>query len=211
MSTFQKGQFMAKKKARTIPSRPDSPVTTRPLQPDDWPIVEKLFGANGACGGCWCMWWRLPVHGKAWQEAKGENNKQQFRSLIERGDVHAVLAFAGEEPVGWLCFGPRETFPFLDKSRVLQTQRGDDTWSMVCFFISSRWRGCAVATALLQAGTKRAFALGAKEIEAYPADPKSGKLPAAFAYTGVPKLFQKAGYKKLKRPSGMRLIFVKQK
>ena len=21
---------------------------------------EELFGANGACGGCWCMFWRLP-------------------------------------------------------------------------------------------------------------------------------------------------------
>jgi hypothetical protein len=25
----------------------------------NWIDLEKLFGAHGACGGCWCMWWRL--------------------------------------------------------------------------------------------------------------------------------------------------------
>ncbi len=156
------------------------------------------------------MWWRIPVHGKAWQEAKGDPNKNRFRTLIEAGEVQAVLAFAGEEPVGWLCFGPRKTFPYLDKSRVLQTDRSDDTWSMVCFYIPSRWRGQGVASQLLAAATKEAFALGANEIEAYPAVPSSGPLPAAFAYTGVPKLYQKAGYKKLRRPPGQRPVFVKR-
>jgi ribosomal protein S18 acetylase RimI-like enzyme len=184
-------------------------LTIRRLQSTDWPIVEKLFGANGACGGCWCMWWRLPVHGKAWKEAKGERNQQALRSLIEAGQVHAMLAFAGEEPVGWLCFGPRKTFPFLDKSRVLQTGSGDGTWSMVCFYIPSRWRGQGVASQMLAAGTKEAFARGATEIEAYPAVPSSGPLPAAFAYTGVPKLFEKAGYKKIRRPTGQRPIYIK--
>lgn len=184
-------------------------ITVRALRPGDWPIVERLFGANGACGGCWCMWWRMPVHGKAWRENKGEPNKNHFRALIKAGEVHAILAFAGREPVGWLTFGPRKSFPFLDKSRVLQTNAGEETWSMVCFYIPSRWRGRGIASMLLEAATKRAFALGATAIEGYPAVPWSGQMPGAFAYTGVPKLFQKAGYKKLRRPAGQRPVFVK--
>lgn len=31
-------------------------------------------------------------------------------------------------------------------------------------------------------------------MEGYPAVPTKGELPAAFAWTGVPKLFQAAGY-----------------
>jgi len=26
---------------------------------ESWVQFEKLFGDKGACGGCWCMWWRL--------------------------------------------------------------------------------------------------------------------------------------------------------
>ena len=197
------------RKSRPSAGAAAPPLTVRPLRRNDWPTVEKLFGANGACGGCWCMWWRLPVHGKAWRENKGEPNKRQFRSLIETGELHAVLAFSGKDPVGWLTFGPRTSFPFLDKSRVLQTGSPEGTWSMVCFYIPSAWRGRGIATMLLDAATERAFALGAAAIEGYPAVPWSGQMPGAFAYTGVPKLFQKAGYKKIKRPSGMRPVFVK--
>jgi hypothetical protein len=31
-----------------------------PLTPERWHDLEQLFGTRGACGGCWCMWWRVP-------------------------------------------------------------------------------------------------------------------------------------------------------
>jgi hypothetical protein len=42
------------------------------LTPALWPALEQLFGPNGACGGCWCMWWRIE---------KGERyeGKQRYR------------------------------------------------------------------------------------------------------------------------------------
>ena len=64
---------------------PGEPFTTRPLTRDDWPVIEALFGANGACGGCWCMWWRVPMGGKAWDAAKGSPNREAFRSLVQSG------------------------------------------------------------------------------------------------------------------------------
>ena len=30
-------------------------VTTLDLTAALWPALEKLFGSNGACGGCWCI------------------------------------------------------------------------------------------------------------------------------------------------------------
>src|SRR5260370_31611585 len=30
-------------------------ITVRPSRTDDFAVIEKLFGANGACGGCGCM------------------------------------------------------------------------------------------------------------------------------------------------------------
>jgi GNAT superfamily N-acetyltransferase len=189
----------------------DGSITVRPLQPDDWPLIEWLFGAKGACGGCWCMWPRVPRGGKLWEETKGPKNRAAFRGLVKAGKVHGVLAFCGQEPVGWCCFGPRETFPRLETVRALKRDWSADTWSIVCFYIPSRWRNRGVATRLLEAATARAFALGAREIEGYPVVPKKPpeRIPAAFAWTGIPALFEKADYEELPRPEMSRPLYLK--
>ena len=63
---------------------------------------------------------------------------------------------------------------------------------------------------LLEAATRRAFELGAEEVQAYPAVPKKGELPAAFAYTGVPRLFEAAGFVEARR-EGSRAVWVKRR
>ena len=187
-------------------------LTVRPLEPDDWPHLARLFGANGACGGCWCMWWRVHKGGKTWDEAKGEKNRDRFRRLVKARKVYGVLAFVGEEPVGWCSFGPREDFPRLETVKALRHDCAAGTWAVVCFYIPARWRGQGVATRLLAAATQRAFALGARAVEGYPVMPKQDTqpVPAAFAWTGVPALFDSAGYEELDRPDASRPIFVKQ-
>jgi GNAT superfamily N-acetyltransferase len=198
------------KKTSGVPE--SAPLHIRPLEPGDWPIIVKLFGAKGACGGCWCMWPRVPHGGKAWDEAKGPKNRDRFRRLLQAGKVHGVIAFWDGEPVGWCSFGLRETFPRLASVRALQRDWSAGTWSIVCFYIPSVWRGRGVATRLLEAATAHAFALGAREIEGYPVVPKKSpeQVPAVFAWTGVPALFQKAGYTELPRPEASRPIFVKR-
>jgi GNAT superfamily N-acetyltransferase len=187
-------------------------IHVRPLEPTDWPIIVQLFGDNGACGGCWCMWPRIPRGGKLWEDLKGAKNRDRLRRLIRAGKVHGVLAFCGEEPVGWCSFGPRRTFPRLQRVRALQREWSEDTWSIVCFYIPAAWRGRGIATHLLEAATHHALRLGAREIEGYPVMPKNPAepLPAAFAWTGVPALFEKAGYSELSRPAASRTIFVKR-
>ena len=48
-------------------------VAIHPLTPQRWADLERLFGANGACGGCWCMWWRLKR--PEFDAGKGEGNR----------------------------------------------------------------------------------------------------------------------------------------
>jgi GNAT superfamily N-acetyltransferase len=187
---------------------PAAAITVRPLEKDDWPTIVRLFGDKGACGGCWCMWPRVPRGGKLWQESKGEVNRDNLRKLIRAGRVHGVLAFAEDEPVGWCSFGPREQFPRLETVRALKREWADDTWSVVCFYILPRWRGRGVATRLLEAATARAFALGAREIEGYPIVAKKGRLPGAFVWTGIPALFERTGYCELNRPEASRPIYI---
>jgi GNAT superfamily N-acetyltransferase len=181
----------------------------RPLERGDWRAVERLFGANGACGGCWCMWWRVEKGGQSWRAAQGATNRARFAKLVKRGAVHAMIAYEDDEPIGWCSFGPHASFPRFQSVRVLRHEVSDETWSIVCFFIPAGQRGKGLATRLLEASTKRAFALGARVIEAYPVVPpaSSERMPAAFAWTGVPAVFEAAGYERIARPAGLRPIY----
>jgi len=191
---------------------PATAITTRLLTQEDWPAIDRLFGANGACGGCWCMWWRVEKGGKTWSAAKGDPNKRAFRTLVEAGAVHGTLAFAREAPVGWCNFGPRPDFPRLDRSRVLQRPTDRTPWAIACFYVKAGARGQGVAQALLEHATQECFARGAAEVEGYPKTVKTatGKAPGAFVFTGVPALFENAGYSRVERPPGMRPIYVRR-
>src|SRR4051812_30060380 len=79
-------------------------VQLRALSPSDWPAIERLFGPTGIGGGCWCMWWRRKG-GKTWQSCKGEPNRADFQALVKSGNVHGIIACAGDEPVGWCNIG----------------------------------------------------------------------------------------------------------
>ena len=71
MASNSKLKVVARTKKSQETDRADaSNLTVRPLREDDWPAIEELFGSNGACGGCWCMWWRVPRGGKLWTEMK---------------------------------------------------------------------------------------------------------------------------------------------
>jgi GNAT superfamily N-acetyltransferase len=187
-------------------------MSIRTLSPEDWPAVERLFGVKGACGGCWCMWWRLPAHGRAWSEAVGAPNRRALRALVESGGVHAVMAFHDAQPAAWCSFGPRASFPFLVKSRALARKRTAGVWSVVCFYLPPAWRRRGLGRALLKAATARAFELGATEVEGFPVVPRKpgAAVPAAFAWTGLPAQFKAAGFRPLRRTVGPRPIYVRR-
>ncbi|MCC7275876.1 MAG: GNAT family N-acetyltransferase [Alphaproteobacteria bacterium] len=186
-------------------------VVLRPLRPEDGAIVATLFGANGACGGCWCMHWRVPHGGRHWQAVKGAPNRARFLALVAAGRVRAVLAFAGDVPVGWCCIGPVEDFPRLEGARSLRRERPPGTWAVVCFFIKAGWRRRGIAGRLLAAAVDHAFAAGAAEIEGWPAVPRTDPMPGAFAWTGVPALFAAAGFSPLPRAPRARPIYVRRR
>jgi len=188
----------------------DPRPTVRALRSDDWSAIERLFGARGACGGCWCMWWRVPRGGRLWDENKGEPNRRAFRRLVTRGAVHGSLAFSGDEPVGWCCVGPRGEFPRLERTKALASDWDETTWSVVCFFIPTGWRRRGVAGALLREAVRIARDGGARRLEAYPVVAKgTASVPAAFAWTGVPAIFLGQGFRDASAPGASRPLLVR--
>lgn len=189
-----------------------SSLDVRPIGPADWSAIEKLFGANGACGGCWCMYWRIKG-GKSWDAAKGEPNRKAFKTLVGSGAVHGVIAFVEGKPVGWCNIGPRADFMRIEQSRVLQRPSARVRWSIACFYVPSKWRRRGVAARLLDAAVAEAFRRGAEEVEGYPkkVHGPDGTAPGAFVWTGVPAMFEDAGFKPEQAENSGRVIYVKQR
>lgn len=179
-------------------------VTIRPLTPERWSDFEALFGPRGACGGCWCMWWRLKR--SQFDEQKGEGNREAMRAIVQSGEVPGILAYAGDTAVAWCSVAPRERFPALARSRVLKPVDDLPVWSVVCFFTDRRWRGRGLSGRLLAGAVDYAREAGATVVEGYPVEPRGPKMPDAFAYTGLASAFTRAGFVEVARRSPTRPI-----
>jgi GNAT superfamily N-acetyltransferase len=178
-----------------------------PLTRERWGDLARLFGPRGACGGCWCMWWRLEA--SEFTRGKGERNRRALRRIVGRGPPPGILAYAAGEPVGWCAFGPRGDYPRLARSRVLAPLDGEPVWSITCFFVAKAWRGRGLTRQLVRAAEREAKSRGARVLEAYPVDTSGGALPDPFVYTGLPSTFEKAGFREVARRSRTRPILRK--
>ena len=177
------------------------------LRPELWDSVERLFGLNGACGGCWCMWWRVESR-KVWSEIRGAGAKEALKNLIQSGKAHGILAFAEDEPVGWCAFGPRQDFPVLETVNAYKHDDIANVWSIVCFFIHRKWRRKGLSRGLLKASVEAIRKRNIKTVEAYPVTTtKDGrKISATFAYTGPLKIFEELGFKIVQSTSPLKPV-----
>jgi GNAT superfamily N-acetyltransferase len=173
-----------------------------PLTPNRWKDFENLFGENGACGGCWCMWWRIKR--AEYEKQKGADNKKAMRKIVNSGIIPGILAYNRENPIGWCAVEPRESYTLLENSRVLKRIDDKKVWSVVCFFIDKRYRRLGVTEKLLEAALKYAKKNKIKIVEGYPID--SGRTPSTFAWTGFAPAFLKVGFQEVHRNSPTRPI-----
>lgn len=91
--------------------------TTEPLTPDRWDDLATAFGPNGAYSGCWCMFFRRTS--SELSAGSGDGNRDAFRALVEAGEPQGVLAYEGDEPVGWVAVAPRAGYSRLHRSPFL--------------------------------------------------------------------------------------------
>jgi GNAT superfamily N-acetyltransferase len=182
----------------------DPALEFHPLTEDRWADFERLFGERGACGGCWCMWWRLKR--SQFERQKGHVNKQSMRTLVASGEVPGILAYAGREPVGWCATAPREGYPVLERSRVLKRIDDEPVWSVTCLFVKKQHRHQGVSVQLLRAAVEYVRECGGTVVEGYPVEPKGGRMPDAFAWTGLVSAFKRAGFVECARGSPTRPI-----
>lgn len=175
-----------------------------PLTSDRWLDFEELFGVRGACGGCWCMWWRIKR--SEFEREKGEGNKNAMKALVRAGSIPGILAYDDKKAVAWCSIAPREEFPVLARSRVLSPVDSQRVWSVVCFFVEMNYRKKGLTVKLLKAAVEYVKESGGKIIEGYPIEPKKKPWPAVFSSTGLFAAFRNAGFKECLRRSETRPI-----
>jgi GNAT superfamily N-acetyltransferase len=183
-----------------IKSRP----TFKPLTLKTWDDFETLFGERGACGGCWCMSWRLAR--SEFEKKKGEGNKKAMKQLVQKGEQIGMLAYLDDKPIGWCAVAPREKYIKLETSRVLKRIDDNPVWSITCFFLAKDFRRKGFSIEILKGVIAYCKKRGVTILEAYPILPYSNSMPAAFAWTGFFASFEKAGFKIAKRWSKSRPI-----
>jgi GNAT superfamily N-acetyltransferase len=158
------------------------------------------------------MWWRLTR--SQFERQKGNKNKLALKKIVNSEEIPGILAYSGGKPIAWCSVGPREAFPTLERSRILKrvvenpAEGGNDkpVWSIVCLFVTKPERNKGVSIKMLRAAVDYAKKNGAKIVEGYPLEPKKGRWPDAFIWTGHVSAFLKAGFVEAHRPSPTRSI-----
>ena len=151
------------------------------------------------------MLWRLTK--KQYDAQKGEGNRLAMKAIVDSGEVPGILACHHGKAIGWCAIAPRGTYSALSRSRILKPVDGRPCWSISCFFIDKSYRKKGVSIELLTAASSYAKRRGATLVEGYPVEPKPGRaIPPAFAWTGIPAAFERAGFKEVIRRSPTRPI-----
>ncbi|HEY0896591.1 MAG TPA: GNAT family N-acetyltransferase, partial [Sphingobacteriaceae bacterium] len=112
-----------------------------------------------------------------------------------------LIAFYEGQPVGWCAFAPREDFAKLAGSRVHRPIDDRAVWSIPCFFIDKQFRKKGLSVAILKKIVGYARDHNIRVIEAYPTIPTQEKLPDSFAWIGLYKSFERAGFEIVDRTS----------
>ena len=146
------------------------------------------------------MYYRLPKADFAEGKAEG-GNKEAMQNLVYENKPIGILAFYEGQPIAWCAFAPREDFIKLEGSRV--HKRIDDlpVWSVPCFFIDKAFKRQSVTIELLKGVISYAKENNISIIEAYPTIPTTESLPDSFAWIGLYKSFERAGFEIVDRTS----------
>ena len=177
-----------------------SQLCVEPVTKNNWNKFVELFGERGACGNCWCMYYRLSkvdfLEGKV-----DDGNKNAIKELVWESKPVGLIGLLEGRAIAWCAFAPREDFIKLDKSRVHKRIDNKEVWSIPCLFIDKNYRRSGVSVQLLKGAIKYAKENSIKIMEAYPTIPTQDKIPDSFAWIGLYKSFERAGFRIVDRTS----------
>lgn len=140
---------------------------------------------------CWCLSHRIPA--KENQSLAGTERADFVETLTRKRTKPGVLAYDGDEVVGWAAVAPRAELPFARSTKIPHV---DDqaAWSVWCIRVRPGHRGRGISHVLLEGAVAYAVQRGAPVVEGYPVDNQGEKVDLTMAYVGTCGLFEAAGF-----------------
>jgi GNAT superfamily N-acetyltransferase len=142
---------------------------------------------------CWCLSYRIPS--KENRSLIGPARGERVRQLMDQAPP-GVLAYDGDEVVGWAAVAPRADTTFA-RNRKIPHVDDDDVWSVWCIRVRPGHRRSGISHHLLRGAVEFARAGGAPALEGYPVDNQGEKVDTTMAYVGTRALFERAGFVKV--------------
>ena len=165
---------------------------THPATEDRFADLATMLGPkNPASSVCWCLSHRIDA--KTNRALVGPARGDYVRELTRRPVAPGVLAYDGEEVVGWAAVAPRSELPF-ERSRKIPHVDDLPVWSIWCVRVRPGHRGRGVSHAALAGAGAYAKERGAPAVEGYPVDNRGEKVDQTMAYVGTRALFEAAGF-----------------
>jgi ribosomal protein S18 acetylase RimI-like enzyme len=172
---------------------PALPLTIRRLKPelrDDWLrfFEGAAFADNLKWKSCYCQFLYVDHSKVDWAARTAQENRAAACERIDCGRMHGLLAYRGDQVVGWCNAAPRTLMEsFADEPDPDAARLGQIT----CFVVAREHRRTGVARALLEAACEMLRQDGFAFAEVNPS--RQAASDAANHY-GPLALFQSAGF-----------------
>lgn len=191
-----------------------SGVRVVPASEASWEDVVTVLGTTGTAYRCQCQRYKLR-RGEAFRNFPIEERAHRLRDQTQAGDPDApatsgLIAYLGDEPVGWCAVEPRTAYEgLLRNQRVPWTGRDEDksdptVWAVTCLYTRKGYRRRGVSRALAVAAVTFARDRGARALEAYPIT--STDVITEELGVGLPPVYAAAGLREVSHPTPRRLV-----
>jgi GNAT superfamily N-acetyltransferase len=176
----------------TTPLATAGQITVHPATHARFDDVRTMVGPKKpASSVCWCLSHRIPA--KDNRELAGQARADFVEALTRKRTKPGVLAYDGDEVVGWAAVAPRADLPFARSTKIPHVD-DQPAWSVWCIRVRPGHRGRGISHVLLDGAVAYAVQRGAPVIEGYPVDNQGEKVDLTMAYVGTRAVFERAGF-----------------
>ena len=173
-----------------------------PANESSWDDLQAVLGAADYAHHCQCqrqvwadrLWWSMPF-----EERALHLRRQTAAGEPDAPGTSGIVAYLGDEPVGWCEVGPRTRFRRVRNSPVAWRGRDEDkddvtVWSAVCFVVRLGYRGRHLTYDLARGAAEHARSAGARALEGYPVVTERGRRgDVGRAQRGAPQRVPRGG------------------
>lgn len=183
-----------------------------PANEASWDELQTVL--TGEAHRCQCQ--RVRLGTGDWWHMPREERAAILASETQCGDPRAestigIVAFLGDEPVGWCAVDRRGVYGRLRGSRVPWAGRSEDpedpdVWAIACLVVRPGYRHTGLTYPLVAAVVEHARARGARVVEGYPMLTGGANVTWGELSVGPVGPFTAAGFEQVSQPTKRRVV-----